>query len=162
MSLTGVTGRRSCSTQDHRQHTPATSLYCLCCVHSVCVSAVQCELHLRVQTHLHNLPYILPSRPPAPLSAPPGPDSRRWAGRGRGHSTPRRQRPAPRPLPQGRHRAVVPLLKPPQLRLRAARPWPRPRYRPHPLPATVPSREQRGVPGPDKNRRESAECWIDI
>ena len=80
MSLTGVTGRRSCSTQDHRQHTPATSLYCLCCVHSVCVSAVQCELHLRVQTHLHNLPYILPSRPPAPLSAPPGPDSRRWAG----------------------------------------------------------------------------------
>ena len=81
-------------------------------------------------------------------------------GRGRGHSTPRRQRPAPRPLPQGRHRAVVPLLKPPQLRLGAARPWPRPRYRPHPLPATVPSREQRGVPGPDKNRRESAECWI--
>ena len=82
MSLTGVTGRRSCSTQDHRHHTPATSLYCLCCVHSVCVSAVQCELHLRVQTHLHNLPYILPSRPPAPLSAPPGPDSRRWAGAG--------------------------------------------------------------------------------
>ena len=84
MSLTGVTGRGSCSTQDHRQHTPATSLYCLCCVHSVCVSAVQCELHLRVQTHLHNLPYILPSRPPAPLSAPPGPDSRRWAGAGAG------------------------------------------------------------------------------
>ena len=88
MSLTGVTGRGSCSTQDHRQHTPATSLYCLCCVHSVCVSAVQCELHLRVQTHLHNLPYILPSRPPAPLSAPPGPDSRRWAGAGSLYSSP--------------------------------------------------------------------------